>query len=60
MPQKVHFISGLARSGSTLLSAILRPNPRFHSVMTSPVGGESRSNIGSDESISRVLRVYFP
>ena len=35
-------------------------HPRFHSAMTSPVGGESRSNIGSDESISRVLRVDFP
>jgi len=33
------------------------PADRFHSVMTSPVGGDSRSNIGSDESISRVLRV---
>lgn len=39
MPQKVHFISGLPRSGSTLLSAILRQNPRFHAAMTSPVGG---------------------
>ena len=35
-------------------------HPRFHSAMTSLVGGESRSNIGSDESKSRVLRVYFP
>jgi hypothetical protein len=35
-------------------------HPGFHSAMTSPVGGESRSNMGSDESISRVLRVYFP
>lgn len=33
-----HFISGLPRSGSTLLSAILRQNPRFHAGMTSPVG----------------------
>ena len=33
-----HFISGLPRSGSTLLSAILRQNPRFHASMTSPVG----------------------
>ncbi|MEG5060377.1 hypothetical protein QUB60_20895 [Microcoleus sp. A2-C5] len=32
-------MSGLPRSGSTLLSAILRQNPRFHSAMTSPVGG---------------------
>jgi sulfotransferase len=33
-----HFISGLPRSGSTLLAAILRQNPRFHAAMTSPVG----------------------
>ena len=30
-----HFISGLPRSGSTLLAAILRQNPRFHAGMTS-------------------------
>jgi sulfotransferase len=34
----IHFISGLPRSGSTLLSAILRQNPRFHAAMTGPVG----------------------
>lgn len=39
MEQSIHFISGLPRSGSTLLSAILRQNPRFHAMMTSPVGG---------------------
>lgn len=33
-----HFISGLPRSGSTLLAALLRQNPRFHAGMTSPVG----------------------
>jgi sulfotransferase len=38
MNNKIHFISGLPRSGSTLLSAILRKNPRFHAGMTSPVG----------------------
>ncbi len=38
MDQGIHFISGLPRSGSTLLSAILRQNPRFHAMMTSPVG----------------------
>ena len=32
-----HFISGLPRSGSTLLSAILRQNPRFYANITSPV-----------------------
>ena len=36
--QHFHFISGLPRSGSTLLSAILLQNPRFHAGMTSPVG----------------------
>ncbi|AZF50670.1 hypothetical protein C4J85_0152 [Pseudomonas sp. R4-34-07] len=33
-----HFISGLPRSGSTLLSAILLQNPRFHAGMSSPLG----------------------
>jgi Sulfotransferase domain. len=34
----IHFIAGLPRSGSTLLAALLRQNPRFHAGMTSPVG----------------------
>jgi len=33
----IHFISGLPRSGSTLLCALLRQNPRFIAAMTSPV-----------------------
>lgn len=33
-----HFISGLPRSGSTLLAALLLQNPRFHAGMMSPVG----------------------
>lgn len=37
MPQINHFISGLPRSGSTLLAAILRQNPLFHAAMSSPV-----------------------
>lgn len=39
MPQKFHFISGLPRSGSTLLAGILKQNPRFHAAMSSPVAG---------------------
>jgi sulfotransferase len=35
--QKIHFLSGLPRSGSTLLAAILRQNPRFQASMASPV-----------------------
>ncbi|MBH8564825.1 sulfotransferase [Nostoc sp. CENA67] len=38
MTAKIHFISGLPRSGSTLLGALLRQNPRFYASMTSPVG----------------------
>jgi sulfotransferase len=34
---KIHLISGLPRSGSTLLCALLRQNPRFTAAMTSPV-----------------------
>lgn len=37
--RRFHFISGLPRSGSTLLSAILRQNPRFHAGISSPVAG---------------------
>ncbi|WP_057297374.1 sulfotransferase [Pelomonas sp. Root1217] len=33
----IHFISGLPRSGSTLLSALLNQNPRFQARMTSPL-----------------------
>jgi len=38
MQHGIHFISGLPRAGSTLLAGILRQNPRFHAMMTSPVG----------------------
>lgn len=37
MISRLHFIAGLPRSGSTLLSALLRQNPRFAAAMTSPV-----------------------
>lgn len=36
---RVHLISGLPRSGSTLLAAIFRQNPRFHAAMSGPVAG---------------------
>jgi sulfotransferase len=34
----MHFISGLPRSGSTLLASILRQNPACHASVESPVG----------------------
>lgn len=70
-PEKLHFISGLPRSGSTLLSAILKQNPRFHAGMTSPVGDlvgalvaemsgkNDFSVVISDEQRMAVLRGVF-
>ena len=37
MDNGIHFISGLPRSGSTLLAAVLRQNPKFHAGIASPV-----------------------
>lgn len=42
---KYHFISGLPRSGSTLLSALLKQNPRFHADMTSALGALVSANL---------------
>ena len=39
MKNGIHFISGMPRSGSTLLAAILRQNPRVHAGITSGMGG---------------------
>ena len=37
MEKTYHFITGLPRSGSTLLSTILKQNPRFHTSITDPL-----------------------
>jgi len=67
----IHFISGLPRSGSTLLAALLRQNPRFHAGMTSPVGSlfsallrqMSQENEAAvfidDDQRARLLRACF-
>ncbi len=43
----MHFISGLPRSGSTLLAAILRQNPALHANITSPLGSMVGAMLGS-------------
>ncbi len=64
---RIHFISGMPRAGSTLLSAILRQNPRFRAEMTAPlcdftrrlIVGMSQAESGffvSSEQRKRVLR----
>lgn len=37
MNKKYHFITGLPRSGSTLLSSILKQNTKFHASITDPL-----------------------
>ena len=66
--RSVHFISGLPRSGSTLLSALLRQNPQFTATMTTPVamlwgtllpkmGGKGEfSSFFDDEKRGNILR----
>jgi sulfotransferase len=55
MVTSLHLISGLPRSGSTLLCALLRQNPRFTAAMTSPVaslcGSLHRKMCGSEFSV---------
>lgn len=71
LPPKFHFISGLPRSGSTLLAGILRQNPAFHASMSSPVsalmqGCLEQTGAGSEfytffdeEKRKRICRALF-
>jgi sulfotransferase len=71
MECQFHFISGLPRSGSTLLSAILSQNPRFHAGMSGPMGGAFITMLGelsgrneysvfiTDEQRKRMLKGLF-
>lgn len=71
MVKTIHLISGLPRSGSTLLCAVLRQNPRFAASMTSPVvslvnallpkmsGGKEFSVFFDDERRRAMLRGLF-
>ena len=58
MPSAVHFISGLPRSGSTLLAALLRQNPALHANITSPVGSMVTALLG-DMSAGNESAVFF-
>lgn len=71
MTLRFHFISGLPRSGSTLTSAILRQNPRFHAGISSPLAGladgiiaqvsagTEMSTMVNEEQRARLLRGLF-
>jgi sulfotransferase len=68
---QIHFISGLPRSGSTLLEGILRQNARFHAAISGPVsemftslvrsmsGFNDASIFISDPQRKRILRSLF-
>ena len=57
MNKKIHFIAGLPRSGSSLLSSILNQNPRFHSEISDPVADffMSMFNVYSQENHYRII-----
>ena len=67
----IHFISGLPRSGSTLLCAVLRQNPRFQASVTSPIaslynallprmsGGSEFSAFFDNDRRRRILKAVF-
>lgn len=52
-----YFISGLPRSGSTLLSAILRQNPNFYADILSPVASMLSSIIGNLSTTNNSLNI---
>ena len=56
--EAIHFISGLPRSGSTLLAALLRQNPAIHANITSPVGSMVGALLG-DMSAGNESAVFF-
>jgi len=69
--RSMHFISGLPRSGSTLLAALLLQNPRFEAGMSSPLEGLFAAVLGQmserhefsslldDVKRERILRALF-
>lgn len=68
---QMHFMSGLPRSGSTLLSAILQQNPNvktsiispmvsmFNAILRSTSGSEETSNFVTNDDRKRILKAIF-
>lgn len=52
---KYHFISGLPRSGSTLLAAVLNQNPAFRAAMSSPVFNAALTAMGTSNEYAIFL-----
>lgn len=50
MPRAYHFITGLPRSGTTLLSAVLNQNPRFSASISGPVARIARAIVTESQA----------
>ena len=57
---KFHFISGLPRSGSTLMGAILRQNPKFSAGMSSPVASVFEGVVSQVSAGTELSRMVAP
>ncbi|BDX07893.1 sulfotransferase [Planctobacterium marinum] len=55
-----HFISGLPRSGSTLLAGILRQHSDFHAAMSSPVAGLMNGLLEQTGASSEFFSFFSP
>lgn len=58
MNKEYFFISGLPRSGSTLLSAILKQNPNFYADIASPVNGLIEGAINNLTGCENKLNIH--
>jgi sulfotransferase len=50
--KQIHFVSGLPRSGTTLLSAILNQNPKFQASISGPLARFTRAIIDQSSAMS--------
>ena len=58
LQRRFHFISGLPRSGSTLLSAIFEPEPPVSCQYERPVGGHVRYHAERAERSQRIFCLH--
>lgn len=59
MNKKYHMITGLPRSGSTLLASILKQNPRFHASITDTLAHMTKAVLSSSLELSG-MKIEIP
>ncbi len=60
MENGIHFISGMPRSDTTLLAAILRQNPALHAGLSSPVGILCQKLIAAMAVLTAIFPLWSP